>query len=505
MQDLRTAVAERLDNPPAYPKDRFDGRGIVTCAGGQRYFTCAWVLLWLLRRVHRSTLPVQIWHLGRAEMSDEMRSILEKEDVEVINAETVLHQYPAKVGGGWPLKPYAIAQSRFREVLFLDSDTVPLIAPDAILDWEMYGRSGLLFWPDIIDLRDTNPIWRKLGLEPRNCISVDSSVIAIDKERAWDVLDLTILLNEYWEETYRFIHGDKDTFLLAAILTGRGYNLIPHRPFSTELDLIQRGPEGDALLHHRTSSKWNLFGSNAPVVDDTLNAQCEEALAELRKCWSGSIFQSPEKSARARATEAALIASRRFHYQSNGSDRYLELLAAGVVGEGRGEHEQYWAVIERDDRLVLQFFSDTRLAVELLLQADGSWRGQSLGNRVFDTRLVAKGDRDTWPNANEKHIGHSAEDLVAALLKPDLFASGFDSQVAQEIRAAFTLLNRLFDDVPEQISAHIADLRLPAAWRKILDDLALELRANRDARKSLAAHDVVHPLDINPAHYTRIV
>ena len=68
--------------------------------------------------------------------------------------ETVLHRYPATIAGAWPLKPYAIAHSRFREVIFLDADTVPLVDPAELFDWEPYRRSGLLLWPDIIDLRD---------------------------------------------------------------------------------------------------------------------------------------------------------------------------------------------------------------------------------------------------------------------------------------------------------------------------------------------------------------
>ncbi len=505
MQDLRAAVAERLCDPPVYPKDRFCGRDIVTCAGGQRYFTCAWVLLYVLRRVHQSTLPIQLWHLGRAEMSDEMRLILEKEDVEVIDAETVIHQYPAKIGGGWPLKPFAIAQSRFREVLFLDADTVPLVAPETIFDWDIYRNAGLLFWPDVVDLRDTNPIWNRLGLEPRNCTSVDSSILAIDKERAWTPLNVAMLLNEHWHETYKFVHGDKDTFLLSALLSGSNHTLLPYRPFSHDFDLIQRDANGDAFVHHRTRSKWNLFGPNVPLIDDELNAHCEEALAELRHRWSGSIFHSPDRSMRASAAEAALIASRRFRYESNRGNRYLELRKAGVVGEGHGELEQYWAVIERDGLLVLQFFSGTQLTVELVEQADGSWKGQSLGYQVFDARLIAERDRETWPHANKGDVARSGEDLVFALLRPELFASGFDPEVAVELQAAFRLLNRLFDDIPEQLSSNIATLSLSRAWQTALEDLSGELKASRETRKSLATRDVVHPLDINPAHYNRIL
>src|SRR5437660_5484211 len=61
---LRQSLSEHLASPPRYPHGRFAGRGIVTCAGGTRYFTCVWVLIWLLRRVHRCALPIQVWHLG---------------------------------------------------------------------------------------------------------------------------------------------------------------------------------------------------------------------------------------------------------------------------------------------------------------------------------------------------------------------------------------------------------------------------------------------------------
>jgi len=43
--------AERfLETVPSYPNE-FDGRGIVTCAGGVKYNTCAWVLIKMLRHL----------------------------------------------------------------------------------------------------------------------------------------------------------------------------------------------------------------------------------------------------------------------------------------------------------------------------------------------------------------------------------------------------------------------------------------------------------------------
>ena len=178
---LDLAIARQLSSPARCPTDRFDGRGIVICAGGTRYFTCAWVLIFILRRVHRNLLPIQVWHLGRREMSEEMRILLSEEGIEVVDAEMVAAQKPARLAGGWPLKPYAIAHSRFREVLYLDADTVPLVDPQIAFGWDEYRDNGLLLWPDRVDIKASNPIWARLGLEPTEQASIDSGVLLADK------------------------------------------------------------------------------------------------------------------------------------------------------------------------------------------------------------------------------------------------------------------------------------------------------------------------------------
>jgi Mannosyltransferase putative len=501
MQELRAAIAERLGKPVAYPQNRFADRGIVTCAGGRRYFTCVWVLIWTLRHVHQSTLPIQVWHLGRAEMSDGMRLLLQEEDVEVVDAEAVIDNYPARVSGGWPLKPYAIAHSRFREVLFLDADTVPLVDPAIVFECDLYRKSGLLFWPNILDLREDNPIWTTLGLQPRRCAGIDSGVIAVDKQRAWQVLDLAISLNEHWEDLYNFVNGDKDTLLLAALLAGGHQEMVPHRPFSFDSDVILRDFDGQPIIHHRTCSKWNLFGSNRPMVAEALTSHCEEALAELRRRWTGAIFHPPDRSRKARAQEAALIAIRYFRYETTADHRRLELLSAGNVGEGRADLEQHWAVVDRDSTLVLQFFSETRLSVELLPQADGSWRGQSTGKPAVEAKLIPESGWQTWPYADNQQIPRSAEDQIAVLLDPVLFAGGFDPEVQHELQAALLLLNRLFDDVPELLVSRFASMDLSESWRTSFRGFSQRLAAMRDARLSRTLQGVADPPAFNSDSY----
>jgi hypothetical protein len=76
LEKLRSKLAAAVIAQPPFPGGRFDGRGIVICAGGARLFTCAWVCAGLLRRHLGCTLPIEVWHLGPSEMGPPMRALL---------------------------------------------------------------------------------------------------------------------------------------------------------------------------------------------------------------------------------------------------------------------------------------------------------------------------------------------------------------------------------------------------------------------------------------------
>jgi hypothetical protein len=462
------------------------------------------VLIAILRRVHRTSLPIQVWHLGRREMSEEMHILLTEEGVEVVDAETVTARHPARIAGGWPLKPYAIAQSRFREVLYLDADTVPLVDPQAAFEWNAYRESGLLLWPDIVDIKKTNPIWTRLGLEPLDQVSIDSGVLLADKARVWAVLDLAVLMNEHSDEIYDLLYGDKDTFLMSARLLNRVYGSVVHRPFRFGWDLVQRDPEGEPFLHHRTGSKWLLTHPNRPLAEPSLMPKCDTALADLRRRWSGRVFHAPERSPRARAEEARLIAVRSFRYHpTTGSERDIELLPGSRIGAG-SDCGHHWAVIERSGALVLQFYSGEYRRAELLKLSDGSWLGLSVAPG-FALRL-----QDSSPGAESLFDGcdrlpRSAEFFVAALAEAALFSAGYDAERASALGAALALLNDVFDDVPEQVTKHAALHTTPAGWLSLLEELASTLASARDQRIALVRRGKMGPRMLDPTHYARPV
>ena len=49
----------------------------------------------------------------------------------------------------WVTKSYALLLTRFREVLILDSDSLPLRHPGYLFDDAIFQSAGVLLWPDL--------------------------------------------------------------------------------------------------------------------------------------------------------------------------------------------------------------------------------------------------------------------------------------------------------------------------------------------------------------------
>jgi hypothetical protein len=149
-----------------YP-GHFRGRGLVTCAGGERYNTCAWVLIKIARALG-CTLPIQVWYLGPEERDERWVALVEDLGVECVDAAVVCRQHPHRGLSGWSLKSYAILHCPFREVLFLDADNMPVADPTYLFDVPSYRRRGAIFWPDDRKTACHSQRWAVFGVEYRD-------------------------------------------------------------------------------------------------------------------------------------------------------------------------------------------------------------------------------------------------------------------------------------------------------------------------------------------------
>ena len=131
---------------------------------------------------------------------------------------------------------------------------------------------------------------------------------------------------------------------------------------------------------------------------------------------------------------------------------------------------------------MLQFYSLSRLTFEFARCEDGSWVGDN--TESLGARLVAENAHSTWPDA----AGGAASTAgwINLLLDDQAFAAGFDAEKATRLRAALSLLNERFNDLPERVAARLTTIG-DQAWRQMLAETVAALAAARDKRVALTA------------------
>lgn len=272
-----------IERIPKYP-DRFAGNGIVICAGGIKYLTCAWVCVNMLRKLG-CYLPIEIWHLGKGELNKTITRLLVKRNVVFVDASELRAKYPVRTLEGWPLKAYAIINSRFQNVLLLDADNVPVTNPEYLFTTHAFKRTGAVFWPDFGRLAPDRAIWKICGIRYQNEPEFESGQVLVNKAKCWNALNLALWYNEHADYYYQHIHGDKETFHMAFRKLSQPYAM-PKTPILS-LDgvvMCQHDFQGKRVFQHRNLRKWELYQNNPAVNGFLFERECLNMLHRLRRC-----------------------------------------------------------------------------------------------------------------------------------------------------------------------------------------------------------------------------
>lgn len=438
--DLVGELFNEVDAAGDYDPGRFCGSGIVICAGGSIMLTNAYVLVRVLRDIHQTALPIEIWHLGPAEMPAFLASIFANMGCKIIDALSVGSPLTRKFVDGWQLKALALKHSSFEEVILLDADQVPLSDPALLLDWREYAETGAVFWPDIVDIAADNPIWKMLGLAPVQVRSWESGQVCINKKSHWRTVNLVLAINERAETFYRFVYGDKDTFLLAWQLTKSSFSLVPHPPFQGERYLVQRDFSGNPFFQHHTNCKWSLTKSNEYLEGLKLFAECQGFLDELVQMWNGFIFHAPPRSIKAQLLENELIEQRRFTVARGDPQPFeVELLRGNQIGKGRSYELMNWYVEQQDDELVLVLKDRHKVQARLSRKSPDRWLWKSDNRSEGVFCLEPLQDGINMPASAEEPI-----DLVADLVR-------VAGNQLPELDCALELLARMDPGIVRQI------------------------------------------------------
>jgi hypothetical protein len=328
---LRTVSAE---------PDSCDGRGIVTCAGGVKYLTCAWVLINTLRRLG-CTLPIEVWYLGDDEGDADWIRLVEPLDVKCVDATEVAKQYPHPRLGGWQAKAFAIRHCRFREVLFLDADNVPVVDPTFLFESPEYLAHGAAFWPDGSRTPENSSAWKIFGVPFRDEREFESGQFTVDKERCWPAVCLADWYNRNSDFFYQYVYGDKDTFRFAWHRNELSFAMPDADVTTIPYTLCQHDFCGGRLFQHRIHDKWSLIG-NRRGRDFLWEEECLQDVAKLKSIWRPQRHLSRRVSASDRKTAKEFV-GRRFQYIRVGYGSHcIQLGDDGYVTSGYSPTEFYW-------------------------------------------------------------------------------------------------------------------------------------------------------------------
>jgi hypothetical protein len=258
------AVDSFLDDVPRMHQPEAD-RGIVIVGGGE-YLPSVYVTVRVLRHVG-CQLPIEVWHFD-GEDDPQLTPAFEPYGVEFINANQVATQRPFRFlhwhwWKGWQLKSFALCNSKFREVLFLDADCYPNRDPEYLFDWDEFQRAGCVLWPDVehspTALKPST--FRLFEIEQPNDRLTESGQILLDREKVWRPLSLAAFYNQCADIVYRYIWGDKDTFPFAWRRCGVPYSRMwPECELQAD-SILQYDFHGHVIFQHRVGDKFKLEGS----------------------------------------------------------------------------------------------------------------------------------------------------------------------------------------------------------------------------------------------------
>ncbi len=190
------------------------GRGIVTSLYDKE-FVSGYVQLREMARLG-VTLPIQIWYRP-GELSDAQIAIIDNLPLNIS-----FHHLLDKDVHPWATKMFAIYRSDFEEVMWIDTDNVPIRNPEFLFDDPEYKAKGSLFWRDVSGVDRARlwhpeaPVWPVMRVPYNDCEEFEAGQFLINKTLCWEALGLALHFNINHSIYYDILHfGDKDTFRFA--------------------------------------------------------------------------------------------------------------------------------------------------------------------------------------------------------------------------------------------------------------------------------------------------
>ncbi len=255
---------------------------IVACS--DKYAQDLYASLRIIRELHRSTLPIQVWHSGD-ELSQ--NAIDKLSSIRDLTFHDIVDYYPkeAKEYRGYHIKGLMLYATSFEKVLLMDADVVFFQDPAVLLNHKKMLKHAAYFFRDREDFKfhdfNKSMIWYHdryftssftyedrrnffLHLIPEKSQFIpddwchywysekdqlkfpipsehqEAGCIAMDKSRCPIGCQLIKVLNENHRLFYKYILGDKETYWLALAASKEPFYVNPTHPYRMKTHHTER-------------------------------------------------------------------------------------------------------------------------------------------------------------------------------------------------------------------------------------------------------------------------
>lgn len=231
----------------------------------EKYEILLYSNIYYLREIFNCNLPIEIWQIGH-EISNNMKKTLETNQNKWNITFKNVNDYTdnPEHWRGYQIKAFVLKYTDFDEIILCDCDSVFLISPEIIFEDPNYISTGTFFFKDYLrhtpknnEEEQNRKIWFKNMFPdppqylPEECyylynINTDkqqmwfyqeSGVVYLNKNMHPDIIDIVYRLNEEHEETYNYVHGDKETFWIACLLCNKPFHMNRYQGINLKPDI----------------------------------------------------------------------------------------------------------------------------------------------------------------------------------------------------------------------------------------------------------------------------
>eukprot|EP00834_Sanchytrium_tribonematis_P007598 NODE_713_length_4517_cov_0.967180.p1 type:complete len:448 gc:universal NODE_713_length_4517_cov_0.967180:2479-3822(+) len=261
--------APKTYEPYRHMHQKIGGKGVVMLVS-QSSFKMVYSNIIMMRNF--SDISIELFHYDELKLAQEI-VFGNMKNVNVVNLKDLVFvsqpiQY-VENARNYQLKSASILASQFNEILFLDSDNLPVKDPVEFFDMPEYKKFGLVLWPDIWKTHPKNPIFNIFDKKCSNQWEIEAGQMLIHKEKHMKTLLMSYYIMQDRGFWFDLLFGDKDVMKYAADFVGLKYKVVPYFPslvgyldrfkgdkFFCGLVMLQNGFDGEPMFFHANQVKY---------------------------------------------------------------------------------------------------------------------------------------------------------------------------------------------------------------------------------------------------------